>query len=98
VILEFHPAAQDEFAAAAEYYETAVPGLGSRFLVAVRRMTEIALQHPDAGSHRGDSARKLVVTGFPYDVVYRVRGDVVSILAVAHHHRRPGFWRGREQG
>lgn len=46
MILEFHPAAQDEFAAAADYYETAVPGLGNRFLVAVRRTTEIAMQHP----------------------------------------------------
>ena len=98
MILVFHPAAQDEFAAAAEYYETAVPGLGNRFLVAVRRTTEIALQHPDAGSRRGTSARQLVVIGFPYDIVYRVRGEIVSVLAVAHHHRRPGYWRARARG
>lgn len=68
MILEFHPAAQDEFAAAAGYYETAVPGLGDRFLLAVRRTSELALQHPDAGSRRGNSARQSVVIGFPYDV------------------------------
>jgi hypothetical protein len=62
MILEFHPAARDEFVAAAEYYETAVPGLGDRFLVAVKR------------------------------------DDVVSVLAVAHHHRRPGYWRSRLNG
>jgi plasmid stabilization system protein ParE len=84
--------------AAAEYYETAVPGLGSRFLVAVRRSTEIALEHPDAGSRRGTSARQLVVIGFPYDVVYRVGGEIISVLAVAHHHRRPGYWRSRAGG
>ena len=98
MILEFHPAAQDEFAAAAEYYEMAVPGLGNRFLLAVRRSTEIALQHPDAGSRRGTSGRQLVVTGFPYDIVYRPSGEVVFILAVAHHHRRPGYWRARVHG
>jgi len=53
VILEFHPAAQDEFAAAAEYYETAVPGLGNRFLVTVKRTMEIALEHPEAGVAEG---------------------------------------------
>lgn len=98
MILEFHPAAQDEFVAAAEYYEAAVPGLGNRFLAAVRRTTEIALQHPEAGNRRGTSARQLVVTGFPYDVVYRVRDEVLSVLAVAHQHRRPGYWRGRLYG
>ena len=98
MILEFHPAARDEFAAAAEYYETAVPGLGNRFLVAVKRTTEIALQHPDAGSRRGASARQLIVTGFPYEVVYRLRNGVISVLAVAHQHRRPGYWRGRVDG
>jgi hypothetical protein len=52
MILEFHPAARDEFAAAAEYYETAVPGLGGRFLVAVTCATDVVLQHPDVGGHR----------------------------------------------
>jgi plasmid stabilization system protein ParE len=98
MILEFHPAARDEFLAAAEYYETAVPGLGGRFLVAVTRATDIVLQHPDVGGRRGARARQLIVTGFPYDVVYMVHDDVVSILAVAHHHRRPGYWRDRLNG
>ena len=98
MILEVHPAAQEEFAVAADYYEAAVPGLGNRFLVAVRRTTDMALQHPDAGSRRGTSARQLVVVGFPYDVVYRVRDELLSILAVAHHHRRPGYWRARGHG
>ena len=65
MILEFHPAARDEFASAAEYYETAVPGLGGRFLVAVTRATDIVLQHPDVGGRRGTGARQLIVTGFP---------------------------------
>jgi len=31
VTLTFHPAARNEFVAAAEYYEAAVSGLGGRF-------------------------------------------------------------------
>jgi len=65
MILEFHPAARDEFVPASEYYETAVPGLGGRFLVAVTRTTEIVLQHPDVDGYRGAQVRQLVVTGFP---------------------------------
>ena len=92
--LEFHPAAAEEFAAAVEYYEMAVPALGNRFLVAVRATTDLILAHPEAGRMQGMS-RRLAVRGFPYDVAYRVRDDVIDVLAVAHHHRRPGYWRGR---
>jgi plasmid stabilization system protein ParE len=98
VRLEFHPEARDEFVAAAEYYDAAVPELGSRFLLAVRRTADIALAHPEAGSPRGASTRRVLVSGFPYDLVYRVRGDLLEILALAHQHRRPGYWRERLRG
>jgi len=96
VRLAFHPAAAEEFGAAAEYYDAAAPGLGSRFALAVRRATDLALAHPSGGAERGVAgARRLVVHGFPYEVVYRVRGEVLEVLAVAHLRRRPGYWRDR---
>jgi plasmid stabilization system protein ParE len=98
VRVEFHPEARDEFVAAAEYYDAAVPGLGSRFLLAVRRALDLALTHPEAGSPRGAHARRVLVSGFPYDLVYRVRSEAVDVLAIAHQHRRPGYWRARLRG
>ena len=86
--LSFHPAARDEFVAAAAYYEAAVPGLGGRFHSAVWRATDLALAHPDAGAPRSARTRRLQVTGFPYDVVYRVRAESLEVLAVAHGRRR----------
>jgi plasmid stabilization system protein ParE len=97
VILQFHPAAREEFLAAADYYDAAVPTLGNRFLVAVRATTDLALAHPDAGTRRGP-ARRLLVAGFPYDVVYRARGEILEVLAIAHQHRRPGYWHARARG
>ena len=94
--LAFHPAAAEEFGAAAEYYDAAAPGLGSRFVLAVRRATDLALAHPTGGAERGVAGtRRLVVHGFPYEVVYRVRGELVEVVAVAHLRRRPGYWRER---
>jgi hypothetical protein len=69
VTLAFHPAARDEFVAAAEFYDAAVPGLGDRFLVAVERTTRFAREDPETGRSRA-SARSLPVWGFPYDVIY----------------------------
>ncbi len=96
--LEFHPEARDEFVSAADYYNAAVPGLGDRFLLAVQRTTDMILRHPTAGTPRRATARRVLVTGFPYDVVYQVREDLVEVLAVAHQRRRPNYWRPRVAG
>jgi toxin ParE1/3/4 len=95
VRLEFHPDAAEEFSAAAEYYETAISGLGFRFLGAVREVSERVLAHPEIGMGRGNDTRRVLVPGFPYDLVYRVTGELVQILALAHQRRRPGYWKDR---
>jgi len=32
---------------------------------------------------------------FPYALLYRVEADTITILAVMHMHRRPGYWEQR---
>lgn len=39
--------------------------------------------------------RRMVLDRFPYFIVFRETADGVEILAVAHGHRRPGYWRER---
>lgn len=36
--------------------------------------------------------RRRVLHRFPYSVVYEVRENTVTILAVAHHRRLPDYW------
>jgi len=36
---------------------------------------------------------QLVVTGFPYKVVYRIRETDLYVVAVAHTSRRPNYWK-----
>ena len=40
--------------------------------------------------------RQFVLRRFPFSVVYDVEGRTVTILAVAHHRRRPDYWRASE--
>jgi len=40
-----------------------------------------------------DGVRHLVLRRFPFTVVYELDSDRVTVLAVAHHRRRPGYWR-----
>lgn len=41
--------------------------------------------------------RSRVLHRFPYSVVYEVTENTVTILAVAHHRRLPGYWRAKTQ-
>ena len=45
---------------------------------------------------RGD-IRRLVLTRFPYKLLYSIEPDHLYVLAVAHQHRRPSYWVGRSQ-
>jgi len=39
--------------------------------------------------------RRFVLLNYPFDFVYRVRGSEVEIVAIAHHARKPAYWRHR---
>jgi len=39
--------------------------------------------------------RRYVFPTYPYSLVYFVENDVISVVAVAHEKRRPGYWRKR---
>ena len=40
-------------------------------------------------------ARRYLLKHFPYSIYYDFNSTTVTVLAVAHHRRRPGYWRRR---
>lgn len=89
----FHPEARAEMRESVEFYETRLYGLGFRFLSAVEQTAERISAHPEAGASLAREFRKRIVPGFPYNIIYRVWEDYIYLVAVAHHRRRPGYWR-----
>lgn len=39
--------------------------------------------------------RRYILRKFPYDVIYRELSFGIKVVAVAHHKRRPRYWRQR---
>jgi len=91
----FHPEAQAEFLAAARYYEGQAENLGLDFISAVERTYQRLAAFPESGHPFGSRLRRVLVPGFPYGLVYRAEPDGLFVVAVAHLHRRPGYWRSR---
>ena len=91
----FIAAARIELLAEVIYYNEAKPGLGQRFTASVEEATARALAFPLAGSPSRADTRRVILKGFPFSLVYRPEPAGIVVFAVAHHARRPYYWRSR---
>ncbi|WP_256838606.1 type II toxin-antitoxin system RelE/ParE family toxin [Ornithinimicrobium faecis] len=98
--MEWHPQAEGEFDADIDWYEAREVGVGDRFEVEVLAAVDESAGSPAAwaiwpGWDRDPVVRSKGVHNFPYRVVYFVEEGLVTIVAVAHTKRRPGYWQNR---
>ena len=59
--------------------------------VAIALITE----NPERGLLYLEGTRRILLKRFPFQVVFRVQGKRIQVVAVAHGRRRPGYWSGR---
>lgn len=91
----FHPAAEEEFAAAVDWYEARQPGLGVDFAVEVRAAISRAVALPNAWTELESGIRRVLTQRFPYGVLYSPSKSGIFVLAVMHLAREPGYWQTR---
>ena len=93
--VRFLAVAQQEFDEAYEWYEFQVAGLGGKFIeelwVAARRI----MIFPESCEEIAAGVRKCLIRRFPYMLIYKVEQTEVLVLAVAHQHRKPHYWKKR---
>jgi len=94
-MIEVLEVARQEFDEAFVYYESTRTGLGEEFREEVRRQILKIKEHPDAWMLVSPGIRKCLGKRFPYDVIYQKTDTGILILALAHKHRRPLYWRER---
>lgn len=66
-----------------------------RFADAVADAVRAAAHNPELGAPRSRNTRRRLVKGFPFAVIYAVRGDEILVVAVADGRRRPDYWANR---
>jgi len=92
---EFHPAAEQELAAAVNLGEQRSAGLGGELLMEAERIAELLCEAPNIGEPIDARHRRFPMRRFPFAIIYRVDGDVLRVIALSHRRQRPGYWRGR---
>jgi toxin ParE2 len=93
--VHFHPAADREYLSSLAWYAERSLAAALDFECEFQRALSAIEEAPERWPTYISRCRRYVLHQFPFSVVYRVREKDVLILAVAHGHRRPGYWRNR---
>ena len=87
--------AEFELDEAMQWYAAQAPGLDRQFLSEVERAISRISEHPDAWHTLGGQIRRYRLSRFPYGIIYAAEPDGIIVLAIAHLHRKPAYWRRR---
>jgi plasmid stabilization system protein ParE len=92
---DFLATASAEMEEAIDFYNAQESGLGDVFEDEIRATLARILAHPQAWTKLSRRTRKCGTNRFPYGIIYQVRDDGILVVAVAHLHRKPFYWRDR---
>jgi plasmid stabilization system protein ParE len=95
VKVRFLEAARNELRDAIRFYEAQRSGLGAEFRDEVRSTLERIKHLPEAWHPLSQNTRRCRTHRFPYGVIYQVKVEEILVVAIAHLHRRPEYWKKR---
>jgi hypothetical protein len=92
--------AAEEAIAAADWYDKEREGLGKEFANAVDIAIDLIEEDilplsPMPGKSGTIGVKRLILKRFPYDIVVIESELETVVIAIAHHSRKPGYWRER---
>jgi len=93
--LDIHPAALAELKSAVAWYYARNQTAALNFIAELDRAMILVTASPARWPSGEFGSRKFVMRRFPFAIVYREKETVVQVLAIAHGHRRPGYWKAR---
>jgi plasmid stabilization system protein ParE len=96
--LDYLEEAVQEAEAAARWYAERSPSAGLAFSSEIDAAEDLIARSPEAWPPFQHGTRRFLLRRFPYAVVYRIEPTRILIVAVAHGHRRPAYWRSRLSG
>ena len=93
--VRFLKVAQTELDESYDYYEAQIEGLGHAFIAEIITTVKRIKNNPKAWAQLSARTRRCLVNRFPFGIIYQIRDNKVLIVAIAHLHRKPWYWKNR---
>jgi toxin ParE1/3/4 len=93
--LDIHPAALEEAKSAVQWYLARNETAAIKFVVELDKALDLIMESPMRWPRGEHATRRFVLQRFPSAIIYREKEKTVEVLAVAHGHRRPSYWKDR---
>lgn len=90
-----HPQAEEELEEATANYDCQRAGLGKEFRLEFEAALDRLKTQPLLYAIEVDDVRACPLRRFPFTIYYADLEDRIWLAAVAHQHRRPGYWEDR---
>jgi plasmid stabilization system protein ParE len=90
-----HPEVWVEIESADEWYLHRSLHASAAFIAAVSDAFDTVSQAPQRWPNYLHGTRRFLLHRFPFAVIYLYDPEAVTIVAVAHNKRKPGYWKRR---
>lgn len=92
--VRFHPEADQEYLSSPAWYKERSLAAALDFESEFQRAVSAIAEAPERWPIYFSRCRRYILHQFPFSIVYSLEKEIY-VLAVAHGHRRPGYWRER---
>lgn len=93
--VEVHEEAAVEFEAAFDWYLERSALAATKFDDEAAAALDLIAEAPQRWPAHIHGTRRILLSHFPFEVVYRELSSSIQVIAFAHGRRRPGYWRTR---
>jgi len=90
-----HTEAEAEILQALDWYAERSALAARAFVQELNSVIRLAVRSPETWARSFGNTRHILFPRFPFDLIFRLRGDNIEIVAVAHQRRQPSYWRNR---
>jgi plasmid stabilization system protein ParE len=89
----FLAGARADFDSAFDWYSARSESASKRFVEEVQASLDRIALDPERFAHLDDVFRQARMKRFPYRIIFQHEGNRITVIAIAHHSRRPEYWR-----
>jgi plasmid stabilization system protein ParE len=87
------PAAESDIEEAFHWYQERDAAAANSFRAETLEAIDQLAADPRRWRVDANGNRRRLLKRFPYSVWFEVTANTVTVLAIAHHRRMPGYWR-----